>query len=115
MPLAEQRDSNIGRPHLDLPNVAGDQLEVFDGRIGSNMPAERVDDDGLDLGRGHAGDGPGGLRLSLDQGGGHIVAIPRSALAAVAWGHAIAAVVENATRQQSVPARPGHTIAIVLL
>jgi hypothetical protein len=33
---------------------------------------------------GHAGQRPGGLRLSLDQGGGHIVAVPCTPLAAVA-------------------------------
>jgi hypothetical protein len=44
-------------------------------------------------------DGPGGLRLSLDQGGGHIVTLQRAALAAVARAHAVAAVVEDAAHQ----------------
>ena len=114
MIFARQRDGDLGPPHLDLPNTGRDQLGVVDGRIGSDVPADRIDNDGLDLGRRHAGDGPGGLRLSLDQGGGDVVAVPRCALAAVARAHAIAAVIEDAARQQSFRACPGRAIAIVL-
>ena len=115
MIFAQQRDDDLGPPHLDLPNVGGDQLGVVDGRIVSDVPADRIENNGFDLWRRHAGHRPGGLRLSLDQGGGHIVAIPRAALAAVARAHAIAAVIEDAARQRSFPARPGRAIAVVLL
>src|SRR5271167_5248466 len=114
MIFAQQRDGDLGPPHLYLPNVGGDQLGVVDGRIVSDVPADRIENDGFDLSRRHAGHGPGGLRLSLDQGGGHVVAIPRAALAAVARAHAIAAVIEDAARQRSFPARPGRAIANVL-
>src|SRR5277367_2710020 len=115
MIFAQQRDGDLGPPHLDLPNVGGDQLGVVDGRIVSDVPADRIENNGFDLCRGHAGDRPGGLRLSLDQGGGHVVAIPRAALAAVARPISIAAVIEDAARQRSFPARPRRAIAVVLL
>jgi hypothetical protein len=56
MIFAQQRDGDLGPPHLDLPNVVGDQLGVVDGRIVSDVPAGAIDNDGLNLCRGHAGD-----------------------------------------------------------
>jgi len=34
-------------PHLDLPNIGGDQLGVVDGCIVSDVPADRIDNNGL--------------------------------------------------------------------
>jgi len=112
--FAQQRDGDLGPPHLDLPNIGGDHLGVIAGRIVSDVPADRIENNGFDLCRRHAGHRPGGLRLSLDQGGRYVVAVPRSALAAVARAHAVAAVIEDAARQQSFRARPGRAIAIAL-
>src|SRR6266576_643854 len=115
MIVAQQRDGDLGPPHLDLPNVGGDQLGGVDGRIVSDVPADRIENNGFDLCRGHAGHGPGGLRLSLDQGGRYVIAVPCSAFAAVARAHAVAAVVKDAAHQQSFRARSRCAIAIVLL
>jgi hypothetical protein len=35
--FAQQRDDDLGPPHLDLPNVGGDQLGGVDGRIGPDV------------------------------------------------------------------------------
>jgi hypothetical protein len=53
--FAQQRDGDLGPPHLDLPNVGGDQLGVVDRRIVSDVPADRIEDNGFDLCRRHAG------------------------------------------------------------
>jgi hypothetical protein len=41
--------------------------------------------------------------------------VPRRPLATVGWAHAVAAVIEDAARQQGVRACPGRTVAIALL
>ena len=45
--LARERDGDLGAPHLDLPNIGGDQLGVVDGCIVSDVPADRIDNNGL--------------------------------------------------------------------
>jgi hypothetical protein len=45
--FAQQRDGDLGPPHLDLPNIGGDQLGVVDGCIVSDVPADRIDNNGL--------------------------------------------------------------------
>src|SRR5436190_24129645 len=78
------------------------------------MPTDRINNGVLDLDRGNAGYGTGGVRSSLDQGRGDIIAVPRRALAAMTRAHAVAAVVEDATDQQSAGICPS-CIAIALL
>jgi hypothetical protein len=114
MIVAQQQDGDFGPPQLDLPDIGGDHLGVIAGRIRSDVPAEGIENNSLDRYCRHAGDRPGGLRLSVNQRGGYVIAVPRIALASVAPGHAIAAVIENAARQQSFAARAGRAIAIAL-
>jgi hypothetical protein len=52
------QDGDLGPPHLDLPNVGGDELSGVDGRIVSDGPADRIENDGFDLCRGHGGPDP---------------------------------------------------------
>src|SRR6516164_5696965 len=110
--FASQRDSDLGAPYLDVADLGSDQLGVIDGGIGSEVPADRIDNGGLDLGGGHAGDGAGGLRPSLDQGRGDVVAVPCRALAAVAGAHAVAAVIKDAPSQQSLGVYAGRAMAV---
>src|SRR5262249_11085967 len=53
--------------------------------------------------------------LSLDQGRGDIVTVPRRALAAVARAHTIAAIIEDAAHEQSLRACPSRSVATALL
>ena len=115
MVLAGQRDADFGPPHLDVADKVGDQLEIIGWRIGSDAPPDRIDNDGFDLGRGDAGDRPGGLRPSLDQGGRYVIAVPRRALPAVTRAHAVAAVIKDASCQKGYRARPRRAIAAALL
>jgi hypothetical protein len=52
MILAQQRDRDLGPPHLDPMDAGGDQLGVVARRIESDVPAECPDDGGLNLGCG---------------------------------------------------------------
>jgi hypothetical protein len=61
-------------------------------RAAISSGADHIENNGLDLYRGHAGDGPGGLPLPLNHRRRDIVAVPSSTTAAVARAHAIAAV-----------------------
>jgi hypothetical protein len=45
--FVQQRDGDLGPPHLDPPNIGGDQLGVVDGRIVSDLPAERIENKSL--------------------------------------------------------------------
>ena len=77
--VACQGDGDFGPPHLDVPNT-GDPLSVIGGGIGSKVPADRIDNAAsID-----AGDGACGLRPSLDQCRGDVIAVRRHALAAMA-------------------------------
>ena len=78
------------------------------------MLRHRVADQGLDLGGGHSGDRSDELRLALNQGRGDVVAIPEPVLAAVARGHAVAAVVEHAAQQQGLGAPSGCVMGCAL-
>src|ERR1700759_2299824 len=71
-------------------------------------------DSSLDLGRGNTGDRAGAFRPSFDQSRGDGVAMSPCALAAVARAHAIAAVIEDATHQQSVRRCASLTVRIAL-
>src|SRR5258708_39264922 len=112
--VAPQRDGDLGPSYLDPIHISRDKLRIVDGRIATDMLADRIHNDSLDLCSGHAGDGPGDPRLALDQGGGDVIAIPRTALATVARAHAVAAVID-AAHQQSFRVRSNGLISVVLL
>jgi hypothetical protein len=80
--LVGQRDCDLGSPDFDAADAGGDQLRVVARRVGSDVSADGIDNDGLDLGRRHPGDRACRLRSSLNQGRGDIVAVPRRTLAA---------------------------------
>ena len=52
MIYVHQRDGDLGPSHFDLPNMGGDQLGVVDGRIVSDVPADRIENNGLYLAAG---------------------------------------------------------------
>jgi hypothetical protein len=76
---------------------------------------ERLQDDGLDLGGGHARHRAGLVLSALSQDAGDVVAIAGAVLDRVARGHAVAAVLEDAPEQESLGARAGAPFAAPLL
>src|SRR5215207_590828 len=76
---------------------------------------EGLEDDALDLGRGHARHRAGLVLSPLGQDAGDVVAIAGAVLDRVARGHAVAAVVEDAAEQERLGARAGAPLAAALL
>jgi hypothetical protein len=70
------------------------------GWFGREVVRHRRRDQGFDRRGRNAGDRSGEFGLPLDQSRGHVVAVPEPLLAAVARGHAVAAVVENVAAEQ---------------
>src|SRR5215207_176098 len=76
---------------------------------------EGLEDDAVDLGRGHARHRAGLVLSPLGQEAGDVVAIAGAVLDRVARGHAVAAIVEDAPEQKGVGARSGAPLAAALL
>src|SRR6516165_7430536 len=64
--------------------------------ISSEMLTKRLEHEAFDLRCGDAGHAASLIRPLLQQSVGNIVAVPRAALVRMCWGHAVAAVVEDA-------------------
>src|SRR5262249_42024302 len=76
--------------------------------------SNRSHDQALDLGCRNSTDASSPLRLALEQGGGQIVAVLDAPLADVARRHAIAAVIEDASSQQSLGLHPCGLVIVRL-
>src|SRR3954454_6561838 len=76
---------------------------------------EGLEDDALDLGRGHARHRAGLVLSPLGQDAGDVVAIAGAVLDRVARGHAVAAVVEDAPEQERLGVGARAPLAAALL
>jgi hypothetical protein len=83
-----------------------EQARVLSLRGLIEVVSNRSRDQALDLGGRDSTDASGPFRLALEQGGGQIVAVLDAPFADVAWGHAIAAVIEDPSRQQRLGPHP---------
>src|SRR5262249_54473283 len=94
------REPDRRRGDVHPRDVGSHEFADVKGWFDREVLPHRSSNQGFDLGGGNSGDRSCELGLPLDQGRGDVVAVPEPLLAAVARGHAVAPVVENAAAEQ---------------
>ena len=102
--LSCQLDHDLIRVNFDPTDICVDEIAVGGRGWFFEALADGVDDKGFDLGGRDPANGSGMFSLALRQCRGEIVAILDATFSGVAWGHPIAAIIEDATDQQRLGA-----------
>src|ERR1700704_804860 len=111
--LVQSDDQSI-RPNLDPLHIDLDKAAVVDGLKRFDMVANRLNDHILNLRGGDPAYRSGTLGFPLQEGSGKVISVSAPLLAGVARGHAIAMVVKQPSKQQSVRTRPQSLVIIFL-